>query len=602
MSMEEEFDSFYRSTRVELTLQALLLTGDLTAAASAVKDAYAITWQHWRKVNSLGEPIDHTRPLSWRLAARRHTGRIWHRNKGLRPADREVLDAIHQLGTGERRAVLLVDVAGVAPDAAARELAASQVVVEGRVEAARATLTGALGAQWLGRVRSLTQVAETAKLPRTQTIQRAGRDRARVIAVGSVVGAVALTGLIGAVARAPQEDRDTAAHHLTPVPSTTRSAPGTTDLIDPAKLLEPVNLSTAATPKQTWTTDRTDPNTHGDGINMICQTVRFADPRGLAALVRTFEASGKPARTAVQTVEVSRTAQSAHQTYNRTLRWFAQCTEPRLMLARAYQVTGVGEEATILKLTVAGAPRRAYDVGVVRTGALTTTTLVQTTNGAGIEPRRYARVLAAAATRLCATGQQCVTKPTAKATDPPRSGEERGFLATVDLPPVGKVKQPWVGVPSVNTLGKVDRTTRCDRANFKRAGATRARARTWLIPEARLPDTFGLTQTYARFASQQAAQKFLASVRESVAGCEDRDLTATVTQAHRHDDRRQQESSWRFVNKVSDKQSVPIRVGFVRSGDRVARLVFIPAAGADMTPADFQALVVRAGARLRELK
>lgn len=116
MTAEETFDSFYRSTREHLVLQAFLLTGDLTAATSAVR-AYVITWQHWRKVSlrpdQSGGPLSFTRPLAWRLASRRHTGRIWHRNKGLTDTEREVLDAVHQLTGGERRALLLFEVAEV---------------------------------------------------------------------------------------------------------------------------------------------------------------------------------------------------------------------------------------------------------------------------------------------------------------------------------------------------------------------------------------------------------------------------------------------------------------------------------------------------------
>ncbi|MFT4010456.1 MAG: hypothetical protein QM655_10495 [Nocardioidaceae bacterium] len=596
----EEFDSFYRSTRDDLVLQTLLLTGDLTAAAGAVRDAYAITWQHWRKVTSRGEPIDHTRPLAWRLATRRHTGRIWHRNKGLSDSDREVLDALHQLGAGERRAVLLIDVAKVAPELAGHELAVTRQVAQQRLETGRAALAEKLGPSWLTRLRGLRTPARAAKLPRTQTVQRAGRDRGRLIVIGSVVGAVALTVLVGVTGREPHLDRDIAEHRVTPHGAAASETPEEAALTDPAKLLDAADLQ-ALTPRQAWTSDRTDPDARGDGINMICQTARFADPHGLAALVRTFDATGKPARTAVQTVEVSRNEKAAQRAYDHTVRWFAECTEPRLMLTGTYAVGKVGDEAEILQIAIAGTPSRAYDVGIARTGQVTTTTLLQTTNGPTIRPSRFARVLGQATARLCVAGAACTARPVVTATAPPRSGEEAGFVATVDLPPVGKIEKPWVGVPSVNALGNVDKTTRCDRANFMRSGAVKARARTWLIPEASLPDTFGFTETYGRFRSSRAAEKFLAGVRASVKGCEDRDLTATVGEAYQHDGRLQQESSWRFENKVSDKQTVPIRVGFVRSGNLVSRLVFFPAADADMTPTAFQDLVARAGARLREL-
>ena len=83
MVREESFDSFYRATRRPVLHQALALTGDLPAAQSAVRDAYVGAWQHWRKVSRLEDPLDWVRPRAWQLAQRRHTARIWHRNKGL---------------------------------------------------------------------------------------------------------------------------------------------------------------------------------------------------------------------------------------------------------------------------------------------------------------------------------------------------------------------------------------------------------------------------------------------------------------------------------------------------------------------------------------
>lgn len=165
-------------------------------------------------------------------------------------------------------------------------------------------------------------------------------------------------------------------------------------------------------------------------------------------------------------------------------------------------------------------------------------------------------------------GPACAGKPTLEATAPPATGEEPGFLSTIDLPPAGRVQNPWVGVPSVNALGKVDRTTRCDRANFRRAGATKARSRTWLVPEDKdLPQTFGLTQTFGKFRTEKAAKRFLQRVRASVAGCEDRELTLEVHDIYSRNSERDQVSAWKFENKVSDKVTVPIRVGFARSGN-----------------------------------
>ena len=89
---EERYDSFYRSTRRDVLLQTFALTGDLRAAQGAVRDAYVAAWQHWRKVSRLENPLDWVRPRAWQLAQRRHTARIWHRNKGMRDDHKRVLE------------------------------------------------------------------------------------------------------------------------------------------------------------------------------------------------------------------------------------------------------------------------------------------------------------------------------------------------------------------------------------------------------------------------------------------------------------------------------------------------------------------------------
>ena len=68
-----------------LLLQTYALTGDLGASRAAVRDAFVVAWHHWRKVSRLDDPENAVRPNAWRHAQRRHTARLWHREKGLDP-------------------------------------------------------------------------------------------------------------------------------------------------------------------------------------------------------------------------------------------------------------------------------------------------------------------------------------------------------------------------------------------------------------------------------------------------------------------------------------------------------------------------------------
>ena len=61
----------------------------------------------------------------------------------------------------------------------------------------------------------------------------------------------------------------------------------------------------------------------------MCQQARFADPDGLAAIVREFKAKGmskgRAKRSAVQTVEISESVKQAKAGYRTTLGWYAGC-------------------------------------------------------------------------------------------------------------------------------------------------------------------------------------------------------------------------------------------------------------------------------------
>jgi hypothetical protein len=348
-----------------------------------------------------------------------------------------------------------------------------------------------------------------------------------------------------------------------------------------------------------WRVGRTDDNTSGSGTTSVCQRSRFADPDGLAALVRTFRAPGRDG-SVVQSVEVSRSARQAARAYRTVQQWYAGCRVARFQLLDAYSLDGIGDAASVLTARIWTAPVTTVSVSVARTRSVTTS-IVSTTRGARTPGAdRLTRSLATAVTRLCARSgaPACVRRVTREKVPPPASGGERGILAVADLPPVGRVDRPWVGTRTVRFRG--DRpTTSCERAEFFASGATRARTRTYLIPTAALPVRFGLTTTYATFRADKGAVRFLAGVRGSVAGCEERDLATQVSAERRP--RGADASAWDLTTEVSPDREVRFRLGFVRVGRHVAQLTFTPADADDMSQAAFDALLLRAGDRLREL-
>lgn len=607
MGRAEEFDSFFRATRAALVHQTFALTGDLPAAQGAVRDAYVAAWHHWHKVSTLEDPQDWVRPRAWQLAQRRHQTRIWHRNKGLSAEESALLDAIAKLPLGQRRALLLTQLAGLSLPLTAREIGVPQQVAERHLQSATANLSVSLdidSTSIRSRLLSLGSVTAGAVLPRASIIRRAGRKRRRTHTAVAAAAATLVAIASGAFAYQPSEVLASDTHLIRPKVPTKVERPPVEDTPSAGDLLDEHQVARLGLDHE-WDVVRTHDNTSGDGINTVCQQHRFADPDGLTALVRHFAAAGKPTRSAVQTMEVLESETQAEDAFATTVGWYAGCHVARLQLLTAYRVDGIGNQAHVLMLRVWEKPVTTYSVAVARIGPVVTSTIGKTIGGSPAPPKEVAQSLADAVAMLCAPSgaERCSSQPEFSAVPPPPSGEEPGVLAVADLPPVGRLKHPWVGT-SVRPARINPSATVCDRADFRRGGANRTRTRTFLIPEARLPARFGLSETYGVFASSRASTRFMSRIRTRVDNCEDRNLATQVRRPRTlHYPRSGMElATWDLETEISDDESVLFKLGFVRVHDRVAQVTFSPTAKEGISAAAFRRLVVRAGDRLRELE
>lgn len=607
MRSEERFDAFYLKTRRALVHQTFALTGDLGAAERAVRDAYVEAWHHWRKVSAFDDPRDWVRPRAWQLAQRRHTARLWHRTKSISAEHRAVLDALHRLPTAERRSLLLVQVAGVPLDVASREAKVTGEVLERHLQSATASMAVSLDTDPTTvrtLLASLGEDTTTARLPRAAAIRREGRRRRRT----HTAIAMAMTTFLGVASgafayepadqpagagRAPSDTTATQAPR--PEPDEDLPLPSAEDMLEPDDLV-------AALASRRWQTVRTHDNTSGDGINSVCQTARFADPEGLSTVVREFSATGRHERTAVQTMEVSASDERAADAYDAVLGWYSGCPGGRLQLGNTYRVRGLGDEAAVLRLEEWRRPLTSYVVGLVRVGQVVTFVVHRNVEGTTPVPRQMVGSLAATTQRICAsTGDAaCIERPRLEPVPPPPSGAEPGLLDTVDLPGMVGVNRPWVGTEPAPARGNPSSTS-CDRALFRRDGAVRTRTRTFLVPDSGLPSRFGLTETYGLFRNHRAATRFMAAVRQRIGTCEDRDLTVDLRNARTVRGRGVDASVWTLRTEVSEGVAVMFETGFVRQGNAVAQVTFVPAGRGELTGAQLTNLVLRAGDRLREL-
>jgi hypothetical protein len=306
-------------------------------------------------------------------------------------------------------------------------------------------------------------------------------------------------------------------------------------------------------------------------------------------------------------VEASSSQTDARRTYRTLVGWFAGCADPRTQLIASRRVEQVGDQAIQLVLRSWLRPVTTYVVGVARTGQFTTTTVDQVRSEDRPDVESSARMLAAAVEGLCGLddGGGCATdRPQLAFSAPIRTGVAPALLSEVDLPPVTRVRRPWAGTEPAEVSDNMA-ATRCEDASFtgKFQGVrfTQASTRTFVVPEADLPDEFGLTETVAALPKKQAAA-FIAEVRGRLGSCATRDLGTDVRAGRHFDDGDKSLSVWYLTTELSDKRSLTYAMAILRNGTSVGQLNFVHAPGVDMPDGAFDSLAVRALDRLGELR
>ena len=605
MRQPDEFDAFYKSARTRLLLQTYALTGDLPASRAAVRESFVVTWHHWRKVSRLADPESWVRPHAWRQAQRRHTARIWHRDRNLDPEVARTLESLGKLSLGQRKALLLETLTVLPMSDRAPELGLTRTEAERVTRAALDKFTAHREVDEAAVPRlfeALHGQVEGAGWPRGSILRRSGAARRRTHTLaGALAGLAALVGtgvlVDGTEGRTHLPSADLGAGRaVTAEPEPARFA---------AEALVGDGELGLAVDGTGWRATGTSDNRGGDGLATPCQERRYADPRARAALVRTFTTKprqGEPKVSAVQTAELSTSVRTARRAYEQSLAWNAGCTAPQVQLQETMRVDEVGDEAMLLRLRD-WSKGLTYLAGVARTGQITTTTFFRTTDNAEPDVAGATRLLVLAVNGMCPTpqGDGCATVPRTEEVAPVAVGEVPGLLASVDLPMVPRVHRPWVGTEPREARDNVA-ATNCDRTDFSGKPVRDGVTRTFLIPDAKLPATFGVTETAGSLPSEREARKLVATVRHKMSTCSDRDLGADVTPLASTTDGDSEHAAWRVTVEINDTQSVTYLMGVVRRGTTVAQLGFIPGRDVTIGPDPFIDLMLRAGQRLAYLQ
>ncbi|WP_122818528.1 sigma-70 family RNA polymerase sigma factor [Nocardioides pantholopis] len=615
MKDPSDFDAFYQDARERLLLQAFALTGDLPAARGAVRDAFVITWHHWAKVSRSEDPEAWTRPQAWAHAQRRHSARPWHREKDLDEDARATLDALAALTTEQRRILLLTLLANGTLADHAREIGITRDEAERQLQIATAQVsmaTGVTTAEVRTLLSPLAEVVSRVRFPQPGILRRAGTRRRRTqAALGALVAvaAVVVSGLVVTDTGGVRPSLEGAGLTGSGDDSSS-SAPADTEPpeLGDDNLLTPEQVG-ARFPDSTWTAERTDDNTAGDGLILPCQTTRYADSRSLTARARAFAATSvakgrrkAPARSTVQLAEASTTDRAAGRAFRTSVDWFAGCTTDRTQLLATYRVQGAGDRASLLVLRDWSRPVTTIVAGVARTGRVTTTVATTAAGSGPAEVKPAARLLGDAVRDLCdlpEAGACAEPRPTVRAATPPRTGTVPAMLSAVDLPPASGVAKPWVGTEPRRARENYAATT-CDDASFRGRTWSNTLTRTFVIPGAKLPAEFGITQTVGS-TSERRARRFVQDIRARIARCPDRDLGSEVEEIADRSGRRTDLSVWDVTTEVSDDRSIRYLVALVRNGTAVSQVGFVPSGRVQISDPEFVALAERALQRLQYL-
>lgn len=601
MREPDEFDQFYRDVRTRLLLLTYCLTGDLSVSRSAVRDAFVAAWHHWRKVARYDDPEAWVRVRACRQAQRRQTAKLWHREKGLDPEVKATLDSLDRLSSLERRVLLVTELSNASLGQMAREVGVPQAEAERVLQ--QATAQFALHREVPSTsVRSVLEAVGghllAARLPRATIIRRAGAARRRTHTIVGVAAAAAALVVTGGLVTDTDGARPTLAGERMDGVAPARNGVARVPVALPENTLLDATAVGGVLSARAWTDGDVGDNTDGDGTALPCQTDRYAGRRPDAAWVRTVDSAGRRAPTLTQMTEAARNEQAAVRAYSTALMWFAGCAEGRAQLTATYDVPGVGDQAKVIALRTWDRPARSILAAIGRTGQFTSSVVVSAPPGAGPGPEALGRLVAAAVQRLCDLPQAgaCATDAAVERAAPVPVASVPEMLAEVDLPPVTGVAKPWFGSEPSREQANAAATT-CDKADFTAKPVQDRVTRTFLIPEARFPDEFGVTQTIGTLPLPKA-RAFVADIRDKVDRCPDRSLGTEVVRLHHEAGKQRDLTVWRVSTEVSDERTVVYLMGVVRSGRTVAQVGFIPDGPRTIEADAFVDLVDRALERL----
>jgi hypothetical protein len=328
-------------------------------------------------------------------------------------------------------------------------------------------------------------------------------------------------------------------------------------------------------------------------------------PTAQLTVLRLLSASGKQPPGILHEADAFTSAEEATQAYAVAAKTLGGCVEAGGNIESGWSVSGLGDQSLGLIVGIVTGSGTAYRTIVLsRTGMVLNVADVAQP-GDSVSVTKVAKALAAAVNAQCrGAGGACAGSVAVKGAPPPVGGDEPGFLAAGDLPPVKGVSSLWVGndpdVPSADFLG-----AQCEKVNWAKTEANERTARTYLLQDGSDPG-FGLDEIILTMKDSKTATSFVKSLRTTVADCPKTKLTATVTKPNTVEGvgaSNSQVSGWTAtVSQKATTRTNKYRVGAVAVGAKVVYTFLSPKGNYDLTDSQWDAVAVRAGERASQVK
>jgi hypothetical protein len=353
-----------------------------------------------------------------------------------------------------------------------------------------------------------------------------------------------------------------------------------------------------------WKVEMTEPNPSQDAPTAACigGGPLEGQPTPQQKILRVLNGGGKNAPKALHEATAYSSPDEAALAYATVSKALGSCAVTGFYIQSGHAISGAGKPAVGVVAVDGTKNRAAHSVVLNQTGRVVNV-IDATQPSQVVAMTAVAKALGEVNKVQCRpAGGECGGIPTVKNGPPPVGGDERGFLATGDLPPAGAKPAPWTATGSELPEEKF-KGSQCETSvNWATVSAKSKSSRVYLLDGVGL---FGLNEIVLRTKDAKAAAAMVDKLRSDLGQCEKRVLTATVSKPKKVAGVGAQNikiTGWTAtVSHKSTLGKTKFRVGIVSAGPKVVYTFLNPQGDYDFTGGQWDTVAVRAGERATQV-